>query len=89
MAAATREGYRWPTICGGKATCTTCFVQVVEGRASVPPAGLVETNALRMLVKRFADDPGRIRLACQVTVAGDGVVVLRPGVRRAEGEIHE
>ena len=34
FSAAQRLGYRWPTVCGGKGTCRTCFVQVEEGGGS-------------------------------------------------------
>ncbi|WP_449351030.1 2Fe-2S iron-sulfur cluster-binding protein [Streptomyces shaanxiensis] len=35
--AAQRLGYRWPTLCGGKGTCRTCFVQVDEGAENCSP----------------------------------------------------
>jgi ferredoxin, 2Fe-2S len=81
MTAARRQGYRWPSICGGKASCTTCFVQIVEGRAAVLPMEQPEYTALEFLRHKFAADPDRVRLACQLHIQRDGVVVLRPGVR--------
>ena len=81
MAAARRQGYRWPSICGGQASCTTCFVQIVEGRDSVAPPEKLEYVALEFLRHKHSADPERVRLACQLRVTGDGVVVLRPGVR--------
>jgi ferredoxin len=84
MTAARRQGYRWPSICGGEASCTTCFVQIVEGRDAVLPMEQPEYTALELLRQKFAADPDRVRLACQLHVQRGGVVVLRPGVRRQE-----
>lgn len=37
FSAAQRLGYRWPTVCGGKGTCRTCFVVVDEGTENCSP----------------------------------------------------
>ena len=81
MAAAVRNGYRWPSICGGEGRCTACFVQVEEGRAAVAPPEQAEVSALELVRLRFRADPDRVRLACQLRVFDNGVVVFRPGVR--------
>lgn len=81
MSAARRQGYRWPSICGGQASCTACFVQLVEGRDAVLPPENPEYIALEFLRRKYSADPDRVRLACQLRIRGDGVVVLRAGVR--------
>ena len=81
MQAAIDAGYRWPTVCGGKAECAACFVRVLEGveRLSAPAAA--ETAALAPLVARFPDaGPGSLRLACQARPYGS-VTVHKIGVR--------
>ena len=80
MAAARRQGYRWPTICNGKAECTTCFVKVVAGVSNLGPIGPVEERGMDTLLRSFPEAGGSIRLACQTTLTGD-VVVRKPGVR--------
>ena len=80
MAAARRHGYRWPTICNGKAECTTCYVKVVAGQANLGPIGPVEERGMDLLLRSFPGSAGSIRLACQATLTGD-VVVRKPGVR--------
>ena len=80
MVAARRHGYRWPTICNGKAECTTCYVKVVAGQANLGPIGPVEERGMDILLRSFPESAGSIRLACQATLTGD-VVVRKPGVR--------
>ncbi len=38
MAAAERQGYRWPTVCHGQALCTVCFIE--DSDAFEPPGQL-------------------------------------------------
>lgn len=78
FSAAQRLGLRWPTVCGGKGTCRTCFVQVEEGADNCLPVGPLEREGIEAL-RRPVD--GRTRLACQLRVAGP-VTVTRRGVRR-------
>ena len=78
FAAAVRLGYRWPTVCGGKGTCRTCFVEVDEGAENCSPMGPLEREGIQAL-RRPVD--GRTRLACRLRVAGP-VTVTRRGVRR-------
>ena len=80
MAAARRQGYRWPTICNGKAECSTCYMKVVAGQANLGPLGPVEERGMDILLRSFPDSAASIRLACQATLTGD-VVVRKPGVR--------
>jgi 2Fe-2S ferredoxin len=81
MGAAQREGYYWPTTCGGEGRCTTCACTVVSGSEYLSPRGRSEERVL-------ADERGPaileqpVRLACQAQVSGGDVVVEKPGVRR-------
>lgn len=83
LRAAERHGYRWPTICGGLGTCRTCFVEVDEGRESCSDIGGLEREGIEAL-RRPVD--GRTRLACQLTVSGGTVTVVKRGVRRRTEE---
>ncbi|MGW1747273.1 2Fe-2S iron-sulfur cluster-binding protein [Streptomyces sp. NPDC002092] len=76
--AAQRLGYRWPTVCGGKGTCRTCFVEVVEGVENCSPVGPLEREGIEAL-RRPVD--GLTRLACRLRVEGP-VTVTKRGVRR-------
>jgi ferredoxin, 2Fe-2S len=67
IAAAWREGYYWPTVCGGRGECTACHV-VVEDEVLEP-----------VITKR--DPRLTIRLACQLKVRGP-VRVHKKAVRR-------
>jgi ferredoxin, 2Fe-2S len=83
MAAAVRDGYRWPTVCGGLAECGTCVLAVV----APPPGGLARPGPLEagrlaaVPERRFAPDE-EWRLACQLRVGAPGLVVRKRGVRR-------
>jgi len=77
--AARRQGYRWPTICGGKATCTACHMLVLDGAEHLSPPARRESERLEML-GRIVDSRGPWRLACQTSISGD-VEVEKAGVR--------
>jgi ferredoxin len=87
MAAARRQGWFWPTVCGGDCECGTCWVVVEDGaeHCSVMEAAERETLAKGMK----ANEP-RARLACQTRVSGP-VVVTRRSVRAPanEGSVRE
>lgn len=73
MRAATRLGYRWPTTCNGDASCTVCFVEVVEGDEHLDAMSALEATGLDGFPgKRFYK--GTVRLACQLTISGPVVV---------------
>lgn len=76
--AAARQGYRWPTVCGGLGTCRTCLMVVEDGRENCSPIEDLEAEGLDAL-KEPRD--GVRRLACQTRVSGD-VVVTKRGVKR-------
>ena len=39
MGAAQRDGYYWPTTCGGEGRCTSCACTVVSGMEHLSPRG--------------------------------------------------
>lgn len=63
LAAARRHGLAWPSLCEGKAECTTCHVKILDGRDGLAAAGAAEREAL--LAKKRVE-PGETRLACQL-----------------------
>jgi ferredoxin len=85
-AAAERNGYAWPTICGGKADCTRCFMEVLEGGENLGPMGRAELAALQERRWRGEERPWE-RLACCATVHGAVTVRRRSVRRRTQGEV--
>lgn len=81
MAAATRAGYRWPTVCGGQADCGVCALEVVDAPAPLPEAGADEAQRLAGLPERRMHPDRSYRLACRL-VPVDGLVVRKRGVGR-------
>jgi ferredoxin len=71
-------GYSWPTVCGGKGTCRTCFAVVLDGAEHLAPASAWEAEGLAALALPRPPD-GDIRLACQARVHGP-VTVRKVGV---------
>ncbi|HEY1966595.1 MAG TPA: 2Fe-2S iron-sulfur cluster-binding protein [Pseudonocardia sp.] len=78
LEAAFREGYRWPSVCGGEAMCGTCFVKVQHGAEHTSAVRSAEQNRLKFIGR--AADPS-IRLACQLRVSG-AVSIFKRGVRK-------
>ena len=80
--AAWRLGYTWPTRCWGQAECMACYVTVLRGEAEadLSPASDYERLQMRTLMPRRILGP-RTRLACQLCVQSDGLVVEKKGVR--------
>jgi 2Fe-2S ferredoxin len=85
MAAAQRAGFRWPTICGGKASCRTCVFTLVDGADRVAAPSSKEAEALALVRRPGSRAHAVIRLACQTTTSGD-LVISKPGVRPIRGE---
>jgi 2Fe-2S ferredoxin len=83
MTCAVRSGHTWPTVCGGRAECTACFVHLLEGTdTQAEPEHRRETVALELVRLRFPQERAEtIRLACQLELSGDAVV-YKPGVRK-------
>lgn len=75
MAAAARAGIGWPTLCGGAGLCGACAVDVVAGSEQLGPVSDLERKGLALAGPVGAG--GVRRLACQLTVTGDIVVVKR------------
>ncbi len=87
--AAWRAGYHWPTLCYAMGTCTACQCEVLDGLHLLSERTAAEVALLDDLNRRVRrSNPRRVRLACQVTVAGD-VTVRKHGVRRCSPTIYE
>jgi ferredoxin, 2Fe-2S len=78
MAAANRQGFRWPTVCGGNASCGACLSLVADGDESCGPVEGEEAETLARVARITA--AGTQRLACRLTLTGD-VRLTRRGVR--------
>lgn len=77
MAAAVRNGFRWPSVCQGDAVCGACAVTVESGAENLSPMSRHEERKLESLNRSV---PGVRRLACQARVQG-AVTVNKRGVR--------
>jgi 2Fe-2S ferredoxin len=80
MGAAIRNGYWWPTTCGGHAECAVCAVVVEEGAEHLSPINDGEVSLLPTVPQAVLHPNWTVRLACQAHVSGD-VVVTKRGVR--------
>ncbi|MBI3436120.1 MAG: adenylate/guanylate cyclase domain-containing protein [Proteobacteria bacterium] len=60
------NGIAHASVCGGRARCTTCRIQVTRGLEELPPPERLEAKALA----RIEASPG-MRLACQVRPTAD------------------
>lgn len=80
MAAAIRNGYSWPTICGGSGTCKTCVFQTLDGADNLAPAKRYEQEGLDAIAGTLPDGGKNWRLACQARATGD-VTLRKVGVR--------
>jgi 2Fe-2S ferredoxin len=78
--AAWRQGYHWPTTCWGEMQCMVCAAVVVSGEDAAAPASSEEAAAISERVPRFRQQSGT-RLACQLRVHGDGLVIEKQGVQ--------
>lgn len=78
LAAARRQGYRWPSVCGGEAMCGTCFVRVTGGAEHTSEMRDAERTRLRFVGK---GNDAAARLACQMRVTGP-VSAFKRGVRK-------
>ena len=84
LEAALRNGYTWPTICGGQGTCKTCVFLTIEGEAHLSPIGSWEATGLRSIEHSLSNNGQGWRLACQAKVSAD-VRVRKIGVRKQHG----
>ena len=85
MAAAERQGYRWPTICHGQAICTACCIVLEDNLDAFEQPEPIELSTLELLSGRSFYKGKVVRLACQARVVAPTVVTKR-GVRRARSE---
>jgi len=76
-----RSGYRWPTVCGGHAQCGVCVLKVVSS-GELPPPSPLEAGRLAVVPERVLWPDAVLRLACQLRVEDEGLVVFKRGVRR-------
>lgn len=79
MEAARAAGYYWPTVCGGKGSCRTCFAAVLAGTEHLSPVQPWEAEGIEALALGPAE-ARTVRLACQARVRGP-VTVRKLGVR--------
>jgi 2Fe-2S ferredoxin len=82
MAAAIRNGYTWPTICGGQGTCKTCVFLTLEGESNLAGIEPWEEKALESIIDSLPNRGLGWRLACQAKATGD-VRLRKIGVRQA------
>jgi len=82
MSVALANGWKWPNVCGGEATCGVCLLEVQEGIENGSP--IARDEAVRLAFIRKADKPGA-RLACQLRVSGP-MRVLKRGARPLAGQ---
>jgi ferredoxin len=78
MAAARRQGWRWPTVCNGDGECGICYMSVEEGADLLVPLSQAERSILGLGMA--ANDPSA-RLACQAVPTSGPLVVRRKGAR--------
>ena len=71
-----------PSVCGGRARCTTCRIRVFKGLDALPPPSPIEASALARI--GASED---CRLACQVRPVADLSIVplLAPSARAVDG----
>lgn len=80
MAAAIRQGFSWPTICGGQGTCKTCVCLILEGKSNLIDIDVFEREALASIAETLPDQGEGWRLACQTKATGE-VTLRKIGVR--------
>lgn len=83
MWTALADGWRWPNVCGGQATCGVCLVEIQDGLENASPIGRDEAVRLALIPK--GGRPGA-RLACQMRVSGP-MRVLKPGARIPQAQV--
>ena len=83
MAAAERQGLRWPTLCHGQAICTACAIVVTGDPDAFQPPEPLENKGLELFAGRSFYLDKVVRLACQSRPVTDTTVTKR-GVRPVE-----
>lgn len=77
---AWRNGYYWPTICGGNGECGACRCEVVENSDNLGAESERETLLFRS-IRRTGSSGLPVRFACCAPVLGP-VTLRRKGVVR-------
>ena len=77
LEAAERQGFSWPTICGGVGMCTMCWVRVESGAENLSEMRPFERDSLETNRGSGAEVEPGTRLGCQVHAHGDAVVFKR------------
>lgn len=80
IAAAWRNHYYWPTICGGRGECTACHLFIEDGSDNAVPPEPTELAMLEGVRARTRSDLP-VRLACQLRTTGP-MTVKKKAVRR-------
>lgn len=82
LEASRDNGIPHPSLCGGRARCSTCRVLILKGLESLPEAGPAE----RAILSRISAPP-RVRLACQIRPAKDLSLQILLPVEVPEGQV--
>lgn len=85
MAAAIRNGFTWPTICGGVGSCKTCVFLILEGEENLTAIEPYEQQGLQSIAGTLPNGGEGWRLGCQAQLKAEmtGDVKLRKGGVRA------
>ena len=84
FSAALRNGYTWPSLCGGQGTCKTCVFLILDGHENLSAITPWEETGLRAILDSLPNNGQGWRLACQTSVVAD-IRVRKIGVRRQHG----
>lgn len=82
LEASRDNGIPHPSLCGGRARCSTCRVLILKGLESLPEPGPAE----RAILSRISAPP-RVRLACQVRPTKDLSLQILLPVEVPEGQV--
>ncbi len=75
-------GIPHPSLCGGRARCSSCRVLILDGQNSLPQPGAAESAMLRRI-----SAPPRVRLACQIRPERDLAVQILLPIEIREGNV--
>jgi len=81
LQASLKAGVRHTHVCGGKAQCSTCRVEVLEGLHHFSPR-----NEAEQRMEKLLNLPETVRLACQSCITGD-VTVRRLVIDELDSQI--
>lgn len=81
LAAARRCGLRWPSQCGGNASCGTCAVEVHPPATGLSPVAADEHERLTFVYGTASAPAGRTRrLACRLRLLDGDTVLTKRGI---------